>query len=130
MRDFLDTIQRSNVVESVDRRAQPTVQTEDLVFNESSEGEVVEEISEVFPHVGVAVFAKALVVETVDLGDLTGLVVATKDGNTLGVTNLQADQKGHSLDGIVASIDIITCGNAKIPVRMIFVVLGVGRVSS
>jgi hypothetical protein len=40
-------------------------------------------------------------------------VVATEDGNTLGVTNLQADQKGHSLDGIVASIDIITCSNAK-----------------
>lgn len=119
MRDFLDTIQRSNVVQSVDRRAQPTVQTEDLVFNESSEGKVVEEIGEVFPHVGVAVFAKTLVVETVDLGDLTGLVIATKDGNTLGVTNLQADQKGHSLDRIVASIDIITCSNAKVPIRMI-----------
>jgi hypothetical protein len=124
MRDFLDTIQRSNVVESIDRRAQPTVQTEDLVFNESSEGKVVEEIGEVFPHVGVAIFAKALVVESVDLGDLTGLVIATKDGDTLGVTNLQANKKGHSFDGIVASIDIITCSNAKVPVRLIFCCFG------
>lgn len=121
MGDLLDTIKRSDVVESVDRRTQSTVQTEDLVFNESSEGEVVEEVGEVFPHVRIAVFAKALVVEAVDLGDLTGFVVATKDGNTLGVTNLQADQKGHSFDGIVSSIDIITCGNTRVLVRMIVV---------
>ena len=107
MGNFLDTIKRSNVVESVDRRAQSAVQTEDLVFNEGSEGEVVEEVGEVFPHVRIAVFAKALVVEVVDLGDLTGFVVATEDGNTLRVANLQAHQQGHCLDGIVTTIDVI-----------------------
>jgi hypothetical protein len=97
------------------------VQTEDLVFDESSEGEVIEEVGKVFPNVGVAIFPQALVVETVDLSDLTGLVIATEDGDTLGVTNLQADQKGHSLDGIVASVDVITCSNTKVPVRMVVV---------
>ena len=106
---FLNTVKGSDVVESVDRRAQSTVQTEDLVFDESSKGEVIEEVGKVFPNVGVAVFPQALVVETVDLSDLTGLVVATEDGNTLRVTNLQTDQKGYSLDGIVASVDVITC---------------------
>lgn len=84
------------------------MQTEDLVFDQSSEGEIVEEVGEVFPHVGVAVFAEALVIEAVDLRDLSGLVVSTEDGDTLGVTDLQADQEGHSLNGVVATVDIVT----------------------
>jgi hypothetical protein len=90
--NFLNTVQGSDVVEGINGRAQPTVQTEDLVFNESSEGKVVEEVGEIFPHVGIAVFAEALVVEAVDLGNLAGFVVSTKDGNTLGVTDFQGDQ--------------------------------------
>lgn len=92
MGNFLNTVQGSDVVEGINGRAQPTVQTEDLVFNESSEGKVVEEVGEIFPHVGIAVFAEALVVEAVDLGNLAGFVVSTKDGNTLGVTDFQGDQ--------------------------------------
>lgn len=113
MRDFLNAVQGPNVVQSVDRRAQPTVQTEDLVFNESCEGKVVEKVGEVFPHVGVAIFAQALVIEAIHLGDLAGFVVSTKNRNTLGVADLEADQEGHSLDGVVASIDVITCMGGK-----------------
>lgn len=94
----MDAVQRPDVVESVNRWAQPTMQTEDLVFNESGERKVVEEIGKVFPYIGVAVFAKALVVEAVHLGDLAGFVVAAEDGNPLGVTDLQADQESHGLD--------------------------------
>jgi hypothetical protein len=108
MGHFLDAVQGPDVVKGVNGRAQSTVQTEDLVFDESSEGEVVEEVGKVFPHIGVAVFAETLVIETVNLRDLSGLVVSTEDGNTLGVTNLQADQEGHSLNGVVTSIDIVT----------------------
>lgn len=109
MRHFLDTVQGSDVVEGINGRAQPTVQTEDLVFNESSEGEVIEEVGEVLPHVGVAILAEALVVEAVNLGDLAGFVVATENGDTLRIADLQANQKGYSLDGVIATVDIITC---------------------
>ena len=89
------------------------MKTENLVFDESSEGKVVEKVGEVFPHVGVAIFAQALVIEAIHLGDLAGFVVSTKNRNTLGVTDLEADQEGHSLDGVVASIDVITCMGGK-----------------
>jgi uncharacterized protein involved in propanediol utilization len=57
------------------------MQTEDLVLNQYREGQEIEQIGEELPHVGVAVFAQALVVEAVDLGDLAGLVVAAEDGD-------------------------------------------------
>ena len=70
MRDFLDAIQCTNVVKSVDGRRKPAVQTEDLVVDESGQGEVVKEIGEGFPDVGIAIFAQAFIVKPIDLGDL------------------------------------------------------------
>mgnify|MGYP001635523497 CR=1 FL=1 len=96
--NFLDAIKRPDVVESVNGWTQSTVKTENLVFDESSKGKVVEKVGEVFPHVGIAVFAETFVIESVDLCDLSGLVVSTKNRNTLRVTDLQGDQEGHCLN--------------------------------
>jgi len=63
-----------------------------LIFDEGSEREEVEEVGEVFPDVGIAVLAQALVVETVDLGNLAGLVVTAEDGDALWVTDFEGDE--------------------------------------
>lgn len=47
------------------------MQAEDLPVDECSEWQVIEQVSEVFPHVGVAVLTETLVIEPVNLGDLT-----------------------------------------------------------
>ena len=41
------------------------MQAEDLVLNDSCERQIIEELRELFPHVGVAVLAKALIIEAV-----------------------------------------------------------------
>lgn len=74
------------------------MEAEDLVFNQGGQGEVVEEVGENLPHVGVAVFAEALVVEAVNLCDLARLVVASQDGDALGVADLEGDEERHGLD--------------------------------
>jgi hypothetical protein len=80
----------------------------DLVLDESCEGEVVEEIGEVPPYVGVSVLPQALVVETVDLGDLARFVVASEDGDAIAVPQLHRDEEGDGLDGVVSSVYVIT----------------------
>ena len=47
------------------------METEDLVLNNCSQWKHVEEVSVVLPDVGVAVLAEALVVEAVDLCNLS-----------------------------------------------------------
>jgi hypothetical protein len=91
MRHFLYPIKGADVVQGVDTRRQPAVQTEDLVVDQSRERQVIEEIGEVLPHVRVAILSKALVVKTIDLSNLTGLVVAAKDRDALGVSDLECD---------------------------------------
>jgi hypothetical protein len=103
----LDAVEGADVIERVDARRQAAVQAEDLVVDEGCEGEVVEEVGEVLPDVGVAVFPQALVVETVNLRDLTRLVVAAEDGDARGVADLQGDEQSDRLDRVVSTIDII-----------------------
>lgn len=84
------------------------MKAEDLVVDKGSEGEVVEKVGEVLPDVRVAVLPEALVVEAVHLGDLPRLVVATEDGDPLGIPDLEGDEQRDRLDGVVSSIDVIT----------------------
>lgn len=110
---LLYPVQRANVVERVNAGGETTVQTEDLAVDEGGEGKVVKEVGEVLPDIGVAVLAQALVVEAVDLGDLAGLVVATQDGDALGIADLERNKESNSLDGEVATIDVVTWINER-----------------
>ena len=107
MRHLLNPIERADIVERVDAGRQAAVQTEDLVVDERGQGQVVEQVGKVLPHVGVAVLAQAFVVEAVDLRDLARLVVAAQDGDALGVADFERDEKRHRLDGEVASVDVV-----------------------
>jgi len=80
----------------------------DLVLDESCEGEIIEQIGEVPPYVGVPVLSQALVVEAVDLGDLAGFVVSSEDGDSIAIPQLHRDEEGDSLDGVVSSVYVIT----------------------
>ena len=91
MGHLLEPVQRPDVVEGVDGGAEAAVEAEDLPVDERREGQVVEEVGEVLPHVGVAVLAQALVVEAVDLRDLPGLVVAAEDSDAFAETDLKKE---------------------------------------
>lgn len=98
MGNFLNSVKGSNIVEGVDAGRKTSVEAEDLVVDEGGEGEIVEKIGEVLPHVCISVLAEAFIVEAVHLGDLARFMVATKDGDPLWVSNLQGYEEGHSLD--------------------------------
>ena len=109
MWNFLYTIESSNVVEGIDTGGETSVETEDLIIDEGGQGEVVEQIGEVFPDIGIAIFAKTLIVETVDLGDLTGFMVASENGDSPRISDLECHKKRYSLNRVVTSINIVSC---------------------
>lgn len=83
------------------------MKTENLILYHCSEGKVVEQVSQVLPDIGITVFAQALVVEAVYLGDLSALVVASQNRDSFLEAHLEANEKGHSLNTIVAPIDVV-----------------------
>ena len=85
------------------------MKAENLVLDKSGEGEIVEEVGEVFPNISVAVFAQALVVKPVDLCDLAGFMISSENGDTLGVTDLKTDKESDRLDRVVTTVDVVTC---------------------
>lgn len=92
MRHFLDPIQGTDVIKGINGRAQAAMETENLVIDECGEGKVVEEVGKALPDTRVAVLTQALIVEAVNLCDLAGLVIATKDCDALWVTNLKSNE--------------------------------------
>ena len=95
---LLYAVESSNVVESIYTWGETSVEAEDLIVDESSKREIVEEICEVFPHICVAIFSETLIVETIDLGDLARFVVATEDCDALGISNFESDEERNSFN--------------------------------
>jgi len=80
MRHFLDSVQLLDLLEGVNAGGETTMEAENSVIDDCSQGEVVKQLSEVDPYVGVSVLPQALVVEPVHLCDLPDLVVTSQDG--------------------------------------------------
>ena len=84
------------------------MKTEDLVLDDGSQREIVEQVSEGSPDVGRTVLAHALVVKAVDLCNLARFVISSQDVHALGVADLVAEEKRDSFDRVVATIDVVT----------------------
>jgi hypothetical protein len=79
-----------------------------VTVDDSADGEVVEDLGAVLPGVGVAVLSVDLIVEAVDGGDLSGFVVASEEGDSFGVFDLEAEEVFEGFDGVVAAINKIS----------------------
>ena len=77
---------------------------ENFVVNDSSESQIVENGGAVPPDVGRTILPEALIVEPVDLGDLSALVVASNQRDSLGVPDLEGQQEKEGLHTVVASV--------------------------
>lgn len=84
------------------------MQAEDAVLNNSSQGEVVEEWSEVLPHISISVLSETLIVKTINLSDLFTLVISSQNSNSVWETDFQAYEESNSLNWVVSTIDVVT----------------------
>lgn len=91
MRNLLNAFKGADVVQSVDWRWETAVQTKDLAVHKGGKREVVEEICEVVPHLWIAILSQALVVESINLSNLTRLVVTAQNCYPIAVADLKIE---------------------------------------
>mmetsp|Transcript_25081 Transcript_25081/g.45376 ORF Transcript_25081/g.45376 Transcript_25081/m.45376 type:complete len:216 (+) Transcript_25081:402-1049(+) len=96
------------LIQSVDAGTKSAVDGKYLVLDDGREGEVVEDFGAVPPDVYAAELAEALVVEAVDLGDLSALVVAADEGDAIGIAYLQSEEEEEGFDAVVAAVDEVS----------------------
>jgi hypothetical protein len=83
--------------------------TEDLVLYDCSDRKVVEEVSVELPDSGATKFPLTFSVEAVDLGDLSCLMIASEQGDSLRVPKFEEHQIGDGLDAECTFIEIDDC---------------------
>ena len=95
MRNLLHSVQFLYLVEGVEMRRQATMQTEDLVLHNCCDWEVIKEVSKVTPDVSTSILSVALIIEAIDLCDLSTFVIASKNSNPVGEPNFEQNQDHH-----------------------------------
>ena len=97
-------VDRPNLIEGVNRWTQSSVNTEYFIVDDCCKGKVVEDVSAVSPDIHGTIFSKTLVIEPVNLCDLSALMISPDKGDALGVSHHEGKQEEESLDRVVASI--------------------------
>jgi hypothetical protein len=88
MRDLLSTCDNSNLINSTDFRAETTVDAEHFAIDDSGKDQEVEHLAAGLPNGSIAIFLLTFLIEAIDLGDLTRLMVATDEGDLIRITKM------------------------------------------
>lgn len=84
VRHLLHPIQIPRMIQRINRRRESSMQTKDAIGYHRSHGEVVKGVGEVLPNVGIAVFSKAFIVESVTVsGTIEGTWEWWVDSNSI-----------------------------------------------
>ena len=76
----------------------------DFVINNGSKCQIVKNLSAVPPDIDRTVFTKTFIVKTVDLGDLSTLVISSNQSNSFRIPDFQSQQQQECLDRVVPPI--------------------------
>ena len=83
--DLLSTGNDTNLIDRPNLRAQSTMNAENLAVNNSSKDEEVKNLAARLPDRGIPILLLAFLIETINLGNLTGLMIASNESNLIRV---------------------------------------------
>jgi len=77
---------------------------ENFSLDDSSDTKIIEHFGAVLPRISISILSNGLIVETVDGGDLSGLVISSEQCDVSWVLQFEAQQKLESLNRVESSV--------------------------
>ena len=105
---FLETVDAVDMIDGANEGREAAMDTKDLLIDQSGDAHGIEYVHHVLPGVGVSVLLHALIIETVDLSDLSSFVVTAQQHNSIRVTSLQREKQLHCFYTEVTTVDVIS----------------------
>ena len=99
----------THLVDRLQIRAESSMDTKYTAVNDRTESQIIKYFATVAPDVCWTILALTLVIETVDLSDLSGLVITTDEGDAVWIADFVRKQEEECLDRVEPSIDKVTC---------------------
>ena len=84
------------------------MQTEDAVSNHRRHRQIVKSVGKMLPHICIPIFPETFVVESINLGDLTTLMISSENGDAVSVSDFQSDEKSDGFQRIISPINIVS----------------------
>lgn len=89
MWNLLFTIDGADLIQSLYAWRETTVYAKDATVNDGRQTQIVKDFSAVSPNCNTAVFAETLIIKTVNLSNLSRLVVASYQSNSVWISHLK-----------------------------------------
>jgi len=86
------------------------VDAKDAPIHDSTQGEIVKDLTAPTPHVAAAILALTLVVKSIHLCDLPRLVVSTDQCDAIWVSHFERQEEEEGFDAVKATIHEVSCG--------------------
>lgn len=80
----------------------------DFIIDDSCKCQIIEDFCTVAPYINWSILSETFVIETVDLSDLSALVISTDKSYSFRVADLQSQKQEKSLNRWVSSVNKIS----------------------
>ena len=108
MRNFLASLDGSNLINGLHIWGESSMDTQDLSFDKSSDAQIIENLCAVLPRVGVTILSYDFVIKSINGCDLSTLVISSQKGNISGVSDFESHKQLERFDRIVPSVHKIS----------------------
>ena len=71
---------------------------QNFLLDQSCKWQKIEQICKIFPYVSITIFSHALIVETINLRDLSSFVISSQDCYSISPSDFDCDKESHAFD--------------------------------
>ena len=71
---------------------------QNFLLDQCSKWQKIEQICKIFPYVCITIFSHALIIETINLRDLSSFVISSQNCYSISPSDFYRDKKSHTFD--------------------------------